>query len=116
VADNLGRLRRDLFELREDLLELLVDGQQARVGVALEAFARLVNLSPATLRKQVRSSDPTVRARWPAFYRPTDGRADEHTTLDDISRWRAERCRRSHPVLSPAASAPRGSSAQRVAR
>jgi hypothetical protein len=112
VADTISRLRRDLFELREDLLELLVAGQQDNVGITLEAFARLVNLSPATMRKQIRSSDPAVRSRWPRFYRPEGGRSDEHTTLDDVGRWRAERCRSSHPC-APGLSAPHGARRRR---
>jgi hypothetical protein len=98
MADSLARIRRDLFELREDLLELLVDGRLAAdAGIPLEAFAQLVGLSPATLRKQIRSAELAVRLRWPAFHRPPGGRGDEHTTVEDVRRWRAERCKSSHP-------------------
>lgn len=98
MADTLARIRRDLFELREDVLELLLDGKLAADhGVPLETFATLVGLAPATLRKQIRSDALAVRLRWPAFYRPPAGRGDEHTTIDDIRRWRQERCKSTHP-------------------
>lgn len=98
MADSVERLRRDLLELREDVLELVAQGSlAAEPGIPLEAFARLVGRSADTLRKDLRSKDLTRRRRWPVFYRPADG-GDEHTTAADVRRWREERCKTTSPV------------------
>lgn len=121
MADSVERLRRDLRELRDDVMELLATASSQldpELGIPLEVFARLVGLEPVTLQRAVRSKDPLIRARWPVFYRPIDGKACEHTTIADIRRWREQRCRSTAPV-SPAVvealSAMRGRGGRRAA-
>lgn len=105
MGDSLARLRRDLIELRQDVLELLADGQLAAYqGISLSAFARLVGLETSTLKRDLRSEDPGRRHRWPAFDRPADGRGEEHTTAEDVRAWRGRHCTSTHVTLP----APRG--------